>query len=153
MSRPQRFALEFASQALLALAVGTLVSLVLAGTVLLLASTAHAAGGAPALHESAVRLGRGRVRVSPARERRGRSPSDARGRARDRGRDPRAPGRQGELRAGQARGAALPTNLPEGWNYEAVFGELPRGATDSRFDLLAGLLLVLTALGLYRRFA
>jgi Ca-activated chloride channel family protein len=48
--------------------------------------------------------------------------------------------------------AALPTNLPEGWNYEAVYGELPQGATDSRFNVLAGLLLLLTAFGLYRRY-
>jgi hypothetical protein len=34
-----------------------------------------------------------------------------------------------------------------------VFGELPRGATDARFKLLAGLLLLLTAWMLRRRFA
>jgi Ca-activated chloride channel family protein len=49
--------------------------------------------------------------------------------------------------------AALPTNLPEGWSYDAVFGELPQGATDSRLHLLAGLLLLLTAFLLYRRHA
>lgn len=48
---------------------------------------------------------------------------------------------------------AMPTNLPEGWNYDAVFGELPRGATDARFNLLAGLLLILSAWFLRRRFA
>jgi len=48
---------------------------------------------------------------------------------------------------------AMPTNLPEGWNYDAVFGELPRGATDARFNLLAGLLLLLSAWFLRRRFA
>lgn len=48
---------------------------------------------------------------------------------------------------------AMPTNLPEGWSYDAVFGELPRGATDARFNLLAGLLLLLSAWFLRRRFA
>ena len=49
--------------------------------------------------------------------------------------------------------AGMPTNLPEGWRYDAVYGELPRGATDARFNLLAGLLLLLTAWMLRRRFA
>ena len=47
----------------------------------------------------------------------------------------------------------MPTNLPEGWNYDAVYGELPRGATDARFNLLAGLLLLITAWLLRRRLA
>jgi len=51
------------------------------------------------------------------------------------------------------KSAGVPTNLPEGWNYEAVFGELPRGATDARAHLVAGLLLLLTAWMLRRRFA
>lgn len=34
--------------------------------------------------------------------------------------------------------AILPANLPQGWNYDSVFGELPRGATDSRWHALAG---------------
>jgi Ca-activated chloride channel family protein len=46
--------------------------------------------------------------------------------------------------------AAQPTNLPAGWNYEAVFGELPRGATDSRFNLLIGALMMLAAMLLGR---
>src|SRR5215470_8205133 len=41
--------------------------------------------------------------------------------------------------------AAVPTNLPEGWEYDKVFGELPRGATDSRFALLTGLVAMLLA--------
>jgi len=41
--------------------------------------------------------------------------------------------------------AAVPTNLPEGWSHEAVFGELPQGATDARLQLLAGLLLLAMA--------
>jgi Ca-activated chloride channel homolog len=50
--------------------------------------------------------------------------------------------------------AAMPANLPDGWNYEAVFGpqpadtfagQLPQGATDSRFNLLAGALTLLLA--------
>jgi Ca-activated chloride channel family protein len=49
--------------------------------------------------------------------------------------------------------AGLPTNLPEGWSYDAVYGELPRGATDARFNLLAGLLLLLSAWMLRRRLA
>jgi Ca-activated chloride channel homolog len=36
------------------------------------------------------------------------------------------------------KGGAMPTNLPEGWNYGAVFGELPKGATDSDWHLLLG---------------
>ena len=57
--------------------------------------------------------------------------------------------------------AALPVNLPEGWSHEAVFGpqqtdfalagRLPQGATDSRFNLLAGALALLLATLLFRR--
>ena len=57
--------------------------------------------------------------------------------------------------------AALPVNLPEGWSYEAVFGpqetdfalagRLPQGATDSRFNLLAGVLALLFAALLFRQ--
>jgi Ca-activated chloride channel family protein len=43
------------------------------------------------------------------------------------------------------KSGAVATHLPEGWNYEAVFGELPRGASGVRFDLLAGVLLLLVA--------
>jgi Ca-activated chloride channel family protein len=49
------------------------------------------------------------------------------------------------------KSASLATNLPEGWVYEGVFGELPRGATSLRFDLLAGILLLLLAALLWRR--
>ena len=48
------------------------------------------------------------------------------------------------------KSASLATNLPEGWTYEGVFGELPRGATGLRFDLLAGVLLLLLAALLWR---
>lgn len=51
--------------------------------------------------------------------------------------------------------AGLATNLPEGWNFDAVFGpqqtdtalvgRLPQGATDSRFNLLAGAFALLFA--------
>ena len=41
--------------------------------------------------------------------------------------------------------AVVPTNLPEGWSHEAVFGELPQGATDARLHLVAGLLLLAMA--------
>jgi Ca-activated chloride channel family protein len=44
---------------------------------------------------------------------------------------------------------ALPTNLPEGWEFDKVFGELPQGATDSLWNLLAGFLTLLLAIGLY----
>ncbi len=47
------------------------------------------------------------------------------------------------------KSGAIPTNLPEGWEYEKVFGELPQGATDSRWNLLAGLLTLLLATGLF----
>jgi Ca-activated chloride channel homolog len=49
------------------------------------------------------------------------------------------------------KSAALATNLPKGWVYEGVFGELPRGATGMRFDLLVGALLLLLAALLWRR--
>jgi Ca-activated chloride channel family protein len=57
--------------------------------------------------------------------------------------------------------AALPVNLPEGWSHEVVFGpqqtdfalagRLPQGATDSRFNLLAGALALLFAALLFRQ--
>ena len=49
--------------------------------------------------------------------------------------------------------ARIPVNLPAGWEYDKVFGELPQGATDSRFALLTGLLCLLlaAALLLWRR--
>jgi len=48
--------------------------------------------------------------------------------------------------------AQIATNLPAGWEYDKVFGELPQGATDSRFALLTGLLcLLLAAALLFRR--
>jgi Ca-activated chloride channel family protein len=54
------------------------------------------------------------------------------------------------------KSAALPTNLPDGWTYAAVFGELPRGATDARLNLLLGMSLLAAALlafGARRRLA
>ncbi|MCB1055231.1 MAG: VWA domain-containing protein, partial [Acidobacteria bacterium] len=42
--------------------------------------------------------------------------------------------------------APVPTELPAGWNHEAVFGSLPQGATAGRAYLLGGLLLILAAL-------
>ena len=41
------------------------------------------------------------------------------------------------------KSAAVPTLLPEGWEYDKVFGELPRGATDSRLQMLTGMLALL----------
>jgi hypothetical protein len=45
--------------------------------------------------------------------------------------------------------AAVPTNLPAGWNHEAVFGALPQGGTAAPVYLLCGLVLV--ALGVVFR--
>lgn len=42
---------------------------------------------------------------------------------------------------------AVPTNLPEGWNHEAVFGQLPKTATSAELDMLIGLALLLAASG------
>lgn len=49
----------------------------------------------------------------------------------------------------ELKSGAIPTNLPEGWEYGKVFGELPQGATDSLWNLLAGCLTLLLAIGLY----
>jgi len=53
------------------------------------------------------------------------------------------------------KSASLPVNLPEGWTLEGLggelHGELPRGATNARFDLLAGALLLLLATLLWNR--
>ena len=48
--------------------------------------------------------------------------------------------------------AEVPTLLPEGWDYAKVYGELPRGATDSRLALLLGTLAILLGLVAMRRF-
>jgi Ca-activated chloride channel homolog len=47
--------------------------------------------------------------------------------------------------------AEVPTLLPEGWEYAKVYGELPRGATDSRLALITGLGAMLLGLVLLRR--
>lgn len=47
------------------------------------------------------------------------------------------------------RRADVPTLLPQGWEYDKVFGELPRGATDSRFALLSGLAALVLASALF----
>lgn len=52
-------------------------------------------------------------------------------------------------KADALQSGAIPTNLPEGWEYGKVFGELPQGATDSLWNLLAGFLTLLLAIGLY----
>ncbi len=44
------------------------------------------------------------------------------------------------------KSGAVPTNLPAGWNMEPQWGELPRGATDSRLNLLIGALLLVAGL-------
>jgi Ca-activated chloride channel family protein len=48
----------------------------------------------------------------------------------------------------QLKLAAVPTNLPDGWEYDKVFGELPQGATDSRFLMLTGALTLVLALAM-----
>ena len=57
--------------------------------------------------------------------------------------------------AEQLKLGTVPTLLPDGWDYGKVFGELPQGATDSRFALVSGLLslLLATVLLLRRRVA
>ena len=47
----------------------------------------------------------------------------------------------------------LEVNLPEGWDHQAVFGELPRGATSARMNLLTGCLALLLffAIAYHRR--
>ena len=70
----------------------------------------------------------------------------------------RTPARAAEM---DLKTAALPTHLPEGQSYEAIFGGqqadaapvglLPQGATNSRFNLLAGALMLLFATLLFWR--
>jgi Ca-activated chloride channel family protein len=43
---------------------------------------------------------------------------------------------------------AVPTNLPAGWEFERVFGTLPKGGTASRISLLTALLAVVLGLAL-----
>lgn len=47
------------------------------------------------------------------------------------------------------KSGAVPVNLPAGWDYEKVFGRLPRTATDASMHLLSGLVLLLASLMLY----
>jgi Ca-activated chloride channel family protein len=47
--------------------------------------------------------------------------------------------------------AEVPTLFPEGWDYAKVYGELPRGSTDSRFALFSGLLAMLLGFGVILR--
>jgi Ca-activated chloride channel family protein len=46
------------------------------------------------------------------------------------------------------KSGAVPTNLPAGWQYEKVFGQLPKGATPGRFHLLTALLALALAAAL-----
>ena len=46
--------------------------------------------------------------------------------------------------------AAVPTLLPEGWEYDKVFGELPQGSTESRLALALGMCLMSLGLALLR---
>jgi Ca-activated chloride channel family protein len=46
------------------------------------------------------------------------------------------------------KSGAVPTNLPAGWQYEKVFGRLPKGATPGRFFLLTALLAMALAAAL-----
>ena len=43
------------------------------------------------------------------------------------------------------RASALPVNLPSGWQYEKVFGQLPQTATDAELKILIGMLLLLVS--------
>lgn len=47
--------------------------------------------------------------------------------------------------------AEVPSLFPEGWDYAKVYGELPRGATDSRLALFTGLLALLLGIAAWRR--
>jgi Ca-activated chloride channel homolog len=49
------------------------------------------------------------------------------------------------------KAGAVPTNLPEGWNHEAVFGQLPKTATTAELNMLIGLALLLAASGFWFR--
>ncbi len=44
---------------------------------------------------------------------------------------------------------SVPTNLPQGWNHEAVFGQLPKTATPAELNMLIGLCLLIAASGLF----
>jgi Ca-activated chloride channel family protein len=44
----------------------------------------------------------------------------------------------------------VPVNLPHGWDYDKVFGKLPQTATPATWNMLAGLLCLLTGLVLLR---
>ena len=44
------------------------------------------------------------------------------------------------------KSAAVPVNLPAGWEYEKVFGPMPRTATDAELHLLLGIFLLLLSL-------
>jgi len=46
------------------------------------------------------------------------------------------------------KSGAVPTNLPAGWQYEKVFGYLPKGATPGRFYLLTAMLALALAAAL-----
>ncbi len=148
MVRSRSYLVEVAAQIVLAAAIGLFVSVVLAGATMLLAGSAQAAGeltfktsarrgGAPEeeVRSGVLKLALDHHLVSKYTSLVAVDKTPAR--ARD------------EL----LKSAGMPTNLPEGWSYDAVYGELPRGATDARFNLLAGLLLLLSAWLLRRRFA
>jgi Ca-activated chloride channel family protein len=46
--------------------------------------------------------------------------------------------------AEKLKSAAMPTNLPAGWQYDKVFGQMPATATPAALHLLLGSLLVMT---------
>jgi Ca-activated chloride channel family protein len=48
----------------------------------------------------------------------------------------------------ELKSGAVPTNLPAGWQFEKVFGHLPKGATPGRFYLLTALLALALAVAL-----
>jgi Ca-activated chloride channel family protein len=55
------------------------------------------------------------------------------------------PSRPGDAALGSG---ALPTNLPHGWRYEGVFGELPQTATAAPLHALVALVALLAAAAL-----
>lgn len=51
--------------------------------------------------------------------------------------------------AASLQSAALPVNLPAGWNYDKVFGKMPATASDARLNCLSGLLMLFAGLLLW----
>ena len=50
------------------------------------------------------------------------------------------------VREGILKSQSMPVNLPAGWEYEKVFGQLPQTATEAELYLIRGMLLLVTGL-------